>query len=160
MLLERTKGQTSQGQLTARDRQAARVAEGRLRRLLESEAAQDAVELRLAGTGNEAGEVVAVPLSALRLLDTILEANANGHAMTVVPAHEELTPNQAAELLGVSRPYLVKLLDEGAIPFRRVGAHRRIRAEALSRYQQAEEERQLQTLAALQAQAQELNMGY
>ena len=160
MILEHREDKVSQGQLTAQDRRAAQIAEQRIRRLLESEAAQSAVELRLAGTGDEAVEVVALPLSALRLLDAILEANANGHAVTVMPSHGELTPNQAAEMMGVSRPYLVKLLDEGAIPFRRVGAHRRIRVDALSLYQQAEEKRQLELLAALQAQAQELEMGY
>ena len=160
MILEHREDKVSQGQLTAQDRRAAQIAEQRIRRLLESEAAETAVELRLAGTGDEEVEVVALPLSALRLLDAILEANANGHAVTVMPSHGELTPNQAAEMMGVSRPYLVKLLDEGAIPFRRVGAHRRIRVDALSRYQEVEEQRQLETLAALQAQAQELEMGY
>ncbi|HEX8465523.1 MAG TPA: helix-turn-helix domain-containing protein, partial [Abditibacterium sp.] len=86
--------------------------------------------------------------------------NANGHAVTVMPSHGELTPNQAAEMLGVSRPFLIRLLDEGQIPFRRVGAHRRIRIDALEKYRSAEEERQLGVLAQLQAQAQELNMGY
>ena len=160
MILEHREDKVSQGELTAQDRRAAQIAEQRIRRLLESEAAQSAVELRLAGTGDEEVEVVALPLSALRLLDAILEANAQGHAVTVMPSHGELTPNQAAEMMGVSRPYLVKLLDEGAIPFRRVGAHRRIRVDALSLYQQAEEKRQLELLAALQAQAQELEMGY
>lgn len=163
MTLELLDGKVSQGQLTTQDRQAAREAEQRIRRLLESEtgaAAGEALELRLVGAGTKSVEVVALPLSALRLLDAILEANANGHAVTVMPSHGELTPNQAAEMLGVSRPYLIKLLDEGRIPFRRVGAHRRIRADALSRYQQQEEQRQLEALAALQAQAQELGMGY
>lgn len=160
MILEHREDKVSQGQLTAQDRRTAQIAEQRIRRLLESEAAQSAVELRLAGTGDEEVEVVALPLSALRLLDAILEANAQGHAVTVMPSHGELTPNQAAEMMGVSRPYLVKLLDEGAIPFRRVGAHRRIRVDALSRYQEVEEQRQLELLAALQAQAQELGLGY
>ena len=160
MTLEQINGQASQGELTSQDRQTAQVAERRLRRVLEaSETGEAALEFRLAGA-SEPEETMALPLSALRLLDAILEANAQGQAMTVVPLHDELTPNGAAERLGVSRPFLVKLLDEGRIPFRRVGAHRRIRVDDLGRYQAEEEQRQLETLAALQAQAQELGMGY
>ena len=150
---------------TLQEQQMARAAESRLRRLLEGnpeggELPQAALQFRLAKDSNAPLEVVALPLSALRLLDAILEANANGHAVTVMPSHGELTPNQASEMLGVSRPFLIKLLDEGHIPFRRVGAHRRIRIDALENYRRAEEERQLSVLAQLQAQAQELNMGY
>ena len=149
---------------TLQEQQMAREAESRLRHLLEGhlegELPQAALQFRLAPNSDAPLEVVALPLSALRLLDAILEANANGHAVTVMPSHGELSPNQAAEMLGVSRPFLVKLLDEGQIPFRRVGAHRRIRVDALEKYRHAEEERQLGVLERLQAQAQELNMGY
>ena len=158
-MIEHMSARLSQGQITVQDRQTAEVAEPRMRRLLdESGADQATIEFRLAGASE--AENVVLPLSALRLLDAILEANANGQAVTVVPLHDEFTPNQAAERLGVSRPYLVKLLDEGRIPFRRVGAHRRIRVDALSRYQEEEEQRQLEVLAQLQAQAQELGLGY
>lgn len=166
MISEPLNEKISQGQLTTQERRAAREAEPRIRRLLESEisiageSSVAALEFQLAGASEDSVEVVTLPLSALRLLDAILEANANGHAVTVTPVRGELTPNQAAEMLGVSRPYLIKLLNEGKIAFRRVGTHRRIRAEALSRYQEQEEQRQLETLAALQAQAQELGMGY
>ena len=159
-MIEQINGKMSQGQITMQERQAAGVAEPRIRRLLEeSESGEATAEFQLAGA-SEAEASVALPLSALRLLDAILEANAQGQAVTVVPSHDELTPNQAAERIGVSRPYLVKLLDEGRIPFRRVGAHRRIRVDALSRYQEEEEQRQLEVLAQLQAQAQELGLGY
>lgn len=162
MITEPLDGKVSQGQLTSQERRVAREAEPRIRRLLksESETSVAALKLRLAGASDESVEVVTLPLSALRLLDAILEANANGHAVTVTPLRGELTPNQAAEMLGVSRPTLIKLLNEGKIAFRRVGTHHRIRAEALSRYQEQEEQRQLEALAALQAQAQELGMGY
>lgn len=145
---------------TPRDQQIARVAEERLRHLLEVEAPAVSLELRFQEKGEEKVELVALPSSVLRGLDTLLEAHASGTSVSVVPSREELTPNQAAEVLGVSRPFLVKLLDEGKIPFRRVGAHRRIRAEAVEAYQQVEEARQLDVLAKLQAQAQELGMGY
>lgn len=75
-----------------------------------------------------------------------------------MPSHDEFTLYQAADVLGVSRPYLSKLLDEGKIPFRCVGAHRRIRVHALNLYQKQEEERQLDVLARLLTQAQELGL--
>lgn len=75
-------------------------------------------------------------------------------------SHDEFTLNQAADVLGVSRPFLIKLLDGGRVPFRRVGAHRRIRVDVLGRYEKQEEERQLDVLARLQGQPQDLGMGY
>lgn len=142
----------------------ARVAHGFLQGLSEGnipgETGSVRAEVRLRWGDEEATEAVALPPSVVRLLVTILEARAKGQAVTIVPDGAELSPNQAADLLGVSRPYLVRLLDEGRIPFRRVGAHRRIPFEALRRYQEAEEERQLAVLGALQEQAQELKMGY
>lgn len=159
MISEPLDGKISQGQLTAQERRAAREAEPHIRRLLNNKSGA-ALELRLTGASDASIEVVTLSLSALRLLDAILEANANGQAVKVTPLGGELTPNQAAEVLGVSRPYLIKLLNEGKIAFRLVGTHRRIRAEDLSCYQEQEEQRQLETLAALQAQAQELGMGY
>ena len=167
MNLDQLDGNAPQEPLTPQERRQARDAQQRLQQLLadgladaNAEGARASLELRVKSASGDDTEVVALPLSMLRLLDAMLEANANGHAVTVMPSHGELTPNQGAEMLGVSRPYLIKLLDEGKIPFRCVGAHRRIRVDDLSRYQGREEARQLEVLAALQAQAQELDMGY
>lgn len=77
-----------------------------------------------------------------------------------IPIDAELTTQQAAELLNVSRPYLVNLLDAGEIPYRNVGRSRRIRYQDIPDYRELRVQRRLETLDELVAQAQELKMGY
>lgn len=144
-------------EVSGAEREMTREAEQGLRRLLDSSMdLESAIEIHVQGQS----EHVVLPRSVVRLLGAILEANAKGDSVTILPSAAELTPNQAADILGVSRPYLIKLLDEGQIPFRYVGSHRRIRVEELSRYRKREEERQLKVLAELQDEAQRLGMGY
>lgn len=105
-------------------------------------------------------EAVKVPTAAFRLLIDILSEMAQGNAVSMIPVHAELTTQEAADMLNVSRPYLVKLLDSGAIAFHKVGSHRRVYYRDLVDYKMGIDGERNKALEALAAQAQELNMGY
>ncbi|HBO0353841.1 TPA: helix-turn-helix domain-containing protein [Pseudomonas aeruginosa] len=105
-------------------------------------------------------QVVEMPAFALRLLDNILSELALGNAVKVVPIHAELTTQEAADLLNVSRPHLVKLLDEGVIPHTKTGRHRRVRFADLMAYKELRDRASREAMDELAAQAQELGMGY
>ena len=103
---------------------------------------------------------IELPAGAVALLMDILEAMAAGRGITLMPESAELTTVQAAELLNVSRPFLIRLLDEGAIPHRKVGKHRRIRMEDVMAYKAAIDREREAVLDQLVSEAQEQDMGY
>jgi len=92
------------------------------------------------------------------LLRKFLEALLLGEPVQVVPLEAELTTQQAAELLGVSRPHLVRLLEEGKIPYRKVGTHRRVRARELLEYLEQARRRGREGMAELVRESQELGL--
>jgi excisionase family DNA binding protein len=103
---------------------------------------------------------VELPTSALRLLVDILSELAEGNAVKVVPIHAELTTQEAADMLNVSRPHLVKLLEGGALPFHKAGKHRRIRFADLMAFKAQRDRASAEAMADLAKQAQGLRLGY
>ena len=103
-------------------------------------------------------QTVDLPASALRLLREILDWMAQGKGVALTPLHAELTTRQAAELLQVSRTHLVQLLDGGRIPYRKVGSHRRVRAEDILAWRRETELHRRAALDGLTARDQELGL--
>lgn len=103
---------------------------------------------------------IELPAGAVALLMDILEAMAGGRGVTIIPENAELTTVQAAEVLNVSRPFLIKLLDDRAIPHRKVGKHRRILMEDVMAYKAAIDQEREAVLDELVRDAQEHGMGY
>ena len=103
-------------------------------------------------------ETIVLPRRAVTILMDLLGQMANGNAVTLVPVHAELTTQQAADILNVSRPFLVKLLEDGRIPHTLVGTHRRVRAQDLFAYQRRQKENSAAALAELGRLDQELGL--
>jgi excisionase family DNA binding protein len=110
--------------------------------------------------GREEGATFVLPATAVRLLLDILGQMAAGNAVAITPLHPELTTQQAADLLNVSRPFLVGLIEEGKLPCRKVGTHRRVLYNDLMAYKQQEDQARRRVLNELAKQAQELGLGY
>ena len=123
--------------------------------------AQATGDVRLTVTGETgiAGQAQ-IPASALRLLVDALAAIADGNAVSLMPMNAEITTQESADLLNVSRPYLVGLLEKGEIPFRKMGVRRRVRLHDLMGYKAHLDTKRQAALDALARQAQELRLGY
>jgi excisionase family DNA binding protein len=123
--------QTGRGRHGERDAELAHRAARRIGEYLTTHPGADPVTIRGELAGDDA---LVVPREAAVLLAQILGYLASGEGVTVMPDAAELTTQQAAEFLNVSRPYLIKLLETGEIPFRLVGTHRRVRFRDLREY--------------------------
>jgi len=111
-------------------------------------------------TIQESDEIVIIPLKALKLLKVIISNMAQGKSIALLPTDAEITTQQAAELLNVSRPHVIKLLEKGEIPFKKVGSHRRILLQDVLAYEAKFKAKRRKQLNSLAKEAQELNLGY
>jgi len=100
---------------------------------------------------NEPEESISIPVTAFRLLNSILTEMAKGNAVTLIRVHAELTTQQAAQTLNVSRPFLIEQLEKGVIPYRKVGTHRRVMFKDLMEYKQTMDHNRLNALEELSA---------
>ncbi|MGA4407906.1 helix-turn-helix domain-containing protein [Ralstonia nicotianae] len=103
---------------------------------------------------------VQMPAAALQLLQDVLDQIEKGCAVSVVPVHAELTTQEAAQMLGVSRPFFVQMLEKGDIPFHKIGTHRRVRYRDVIDYKKRLDAQRREALEVLAEQAQALDMGY
>ncbi len=110
------------------------------------------VHIRL---NNNPEQTISIPIQALRRLTHVLEQLAQGHGVSLTPMHAELTTTEAARILKVSHLFLIGLLEQGEIPFRMVGTHRRILFRDLRAFQQKNEADRLKALEELSALDQE-----
>ena len=134
--------------------QLARASAAELSRLLNEKPHSDRAIVKMDGHDS------ILPRQALSLLRDLLTDMAQGNAVTIVPMHAEMTTQQAADILNVSRPHLVKLLESGQLTFTKVGTHRRIRFEDLMAYKQKLKQKSADAMDELAKQAQDNNMGY
>lgn len=107
---------------------------------------------------NDKAHIIELPTSAMTMLVEILGELAAGNAVQIVPVHAELTTQEAANILNVSRPHMVKLLEEGKLPFHKIGRHRRVLFADLMEYKKRRENESLNAMQALADQAQDTGM--
>lgn len=101
---------------------------------------------------------IRLPASVVKLLTKAVHALAQGNAVAVTPIQADLTTQQAADLLNVSRPFLIKLLEDGKIPYYNVGSHRRIPYRELMEYRERRRQVRRRVLAEMAREAQEMGL--
>lgn len=106
------------------------------------------------------GESLEIPRKAALLLEKVLEEMALGNSVEITSVEQELTTQEAADLLNVSRPHFIKLIESGKIPFRKVGSHRRVKHADVKKYESDLKEIRRKGLEFLTKEAQEMGLGY
>jgi excisionase family DNA binding protein len=118
-----------------------------------------AIELKFVDKNGKLQKIM-VPRSAVDLLASILKKMAEGSNVQLHSIRSELTTQQAADLLNVSRPFLIKLLESGKIPHRKVGTRRKILSKDILKYKEKMDHKRRESLDELVARSQELDLGY
>lgn len=153
--IERTRGPVP-APMTENEQEMARVAQ---RCIMESLDRSKAAEIVLTSEDGDS-PAVSLPPNSLRLIAQLLGALSEGKAVTVVPAERELSTLEAAHLLNVSRPFLIKQMEAKKLPYKLVGSHRRVTAEDLMAYRQTMQAGQADALKRLANDAAELGLDY
>ncbi len=131
-----------------------------LEQLFELMSRQPATAERRAVLQSPEGERLELPVSIYKVLVAAVAAMARGDSVSIVPLHHELTTQQAADLLGVSRPHLVKLLDTDEIPHHKTGTHRRVYLDDLLRYRDLRDAQRREALRELTRKSAEFGLEY
>ena len=131
-----------------------------LAQLFELMARQPATAQRRAVLQSPEGERLELPVSIYKVLVAAVAAMVQGDSVSIVPVHQELTTQQAADLLHVSRPHLVQLLEEGEIPHHKTGSHRRIYVADLLRYRELRDAQRREALRELTRKSAEFGLEY
>ena len=139
---------------TTRDTSPAEEALLRLNSVLEAEDSPAPVDIFVQGTE----QTIAIPREIAETLQKVLAIEAAGKSVHVVPEESEFTTQQAADFLNVSRPHVVKLIDEGSLPGYKVGSHRRVRRADLQKYKNERDARQRRAVAELTALSEDLEL--
>ena len=142
---------------TQQEAQLARESSAALASLLEDTGESNSPCI-LVCTGDNREADIALPSSVLRLILGALQEMGKGHAVTLMPLQSELTTQQAADLMRVSRPSLIKMLDDGKLPYRKVGAHRRILYSDVLQHIQAEHARRTRVMEELVAETERFGL--
>lgn len=124
---------------TKREREIAQLSYEALSHTL-AQLSSEKVDIEIEGSNDK----IVLPLNALKLLEEILKNMSQGKIISIVPVATEVTTQKAAEILGCSRPHLIKILEEGKIPYTKVGRHRRIMLEEVVSYKRKMKEEQKQ----------------
>lgn len=124
--------------------------------LLSEKSHTEKIQIRI----QESREVIEIPLKAFLMLKSILNKMADGKAVTILSTDSELSTQEAADLLKVSRPYFVKLLESGKMPYKKIGTHRRVYLKDLLTYKNELQKQRRENLSILAKEAQDLNLGY
>ncbi|MGO2510023.1 MAG: helix-turn-helix domain-containing protein [Vibrio hibernica] len=142
---------------SSEDVELAKLASQELSAIIETNGASQSVSVvDKSGVTHE----VKIPVSALNLIIEVLTQLGNGNSVSIMPIQAELTTQEGADMLNMSRPSFIKLLDSEAIPYSRTGNRRKISFVELHNYKNRQEEVRLATLAELSVLDQKLDMGY
>jgi excisionase family DNA binding protein len=144
---------------TAEDGEQAKDSSRVLAQALANYSDDDRVRMTIQGSSGSSNELV-LPGDIMNLMLTVLTQVSQGNAISLVPIHQEISTQQAAELLSVSRPHLVKLLEQGDIPYRKVGSHRRVKLTDVMDYRKQVDEARGKALDELSALSQDAGMDF